>query len=359
MINLILSLFILFGVSIASELPCILSVGEGEAVIGDNFQTAETEAIQMAKWNAIEKALGIKTKTKTVVENYRLLDEVVIKEIKGFITDVQIISEQKTDKTVKLKIKGCVYPEKAQKLLSLLTKNTSISILFFPEDINKVEFNTLNTVVIKFLTEQGFNVVEIKNNLVYSEKDFTHLKKIALQNLSGAMVLGKIRIIPVTLKGQYIGYGLHSPFYVLKAVAEYRLLVKDKKDFKVLFSDIVSAQGMGANLDIAKHKALEKLGVKLSNDLLQKLNDYLQFRENKLTLVVENVYSFKKNFEIKAQLQKLPWVKSVKDIDFGKFEVIYYENPVYFAYSLQNSLGYKIKKYSPTLIVVEKNEKDF
>ncbi len=359
MINLVLSLLFLFSVSIASELSCILSVGEGEAIIRDNIQTAKTEALQMAKWNAIEKALGINIETKTVVENYKLLDEVVVKKIKGFITNIQVISEQKTDKTVKLKIKGCVYPEKAQKVLSLLTKNTSISILFFPEDISKVEFNTLNTTVMKFLTEQGFKISEIQDSLVISENNFKHLKKVILQNLSGAVILGKIRIVPITYKGQYIGYGLYSPFYVLEAVVEYRFLVKDGNNLKVLFSDVISAQGMGVNKKVAKDRALKKLGIKLSNDLLQKLNDYLKFKENKLTLIVENVYSLKKNFEIKSQLQKLPWVKSVRDIDFGKFEIVYYENPIYLAYSLQNSLGYEIRKYTPTLIVVEKNEKNF
>ncbi len=354
MIKIFSFLLILFSFSYASQIPCVKSIGEGEALIKNSLELAKQEAILNAKWNAVENALGVHIKTKTVIDNYKLLDEIIVKEVKGFITDINIISEEKTKNSIKIKVKGCVYPEEAEKVVSLLTKNTSISIYFFLENKNLKEFNTLDTNLIKTLRNQGFNIIEIKDNMDFSTTNLNKIKKILLQNLSGAIILGKVYTIPVTLKGQYIGYGLTSPFYVIKAVAEYKFLVKDKNNIKILFSDAVSDRGIAINIKLAKHNALNRLGNKLSNNLIQNLNNYLKIKKNKVILKVEGVYSFEETFKIKSEIQKLPWVKSVRDIDFGQFEIIYYENPIYLAYSLQNSLNFRILEYSPSLIRVEK-----
>jgi len=148
------------------------------------------------------------------------------------------------------------------------------------------------------------------------------LRSIFSRNLAGATIIGKIKFIPKTKGGQSIGYGIKSPFNVVLAQAQYYLLIKDKGKMRILASGSVKAKGTAPNVEEAENKAMESLSEVLADDILKKIDKYLASRKKVVTLQVEGVRSISENFEIKSEIQKLPWVKSIKDV--GNKEISLY-----------------------------------
>jgi len=350
----------------SKNIKCIKSTGTGEAAIIKDYSSAKMEAFARAKWDAIEKALGTDIQVKSVVENFKLLDEVILKDIKGFIKDVKVLDEKNFGDAVQITISGCVYPREAEKALSLLSKNTAFNILFIVEKNGSVESDEMNPVsanLINILNEQGFEVYDFagdpnidpyKVEKAISQKRFITLRNIFSQNLAGATIIGKIRFIPKTKGGQDIGYGIKSGFNVVLAQAQYYLLTKDKGRVRILASGSVKAKGTAPNVEDAENKAMEALSEVLADDILKKIDKYLASKRKVITVQIEGVQSVSDNFEIKSELQKLPWVRSVEDIGIGKFKVVYLENPAYLANAVESILGYKIEYFSPTKIILSK-----
>ena len=367
-ILILLFCFIVFSFAKDEEIPkCIPSIGVGEAFITKDYNSAKLEAIMKAKWDAIEKALGTDIQVKDIMENFKLLDEVILKDIKGFVKDVKIVKEENLGDFVRVYIKTCVYPKKAEKTLALLTKETAISILFLIEDNGHIYIDKANTLTVSLTNEllsQGFQIYDlsksknislrsIKNSI--DSRNFSYLENILKISLSKALIVGKVSFTVLSKSGQNIGYGIKSSLYSVKAYAKYYVFIKDKGHVKVIASGIVSSKGFGLTEEEAKQKALLRLSEQLTNEIVYNLNKYMLFKHNVITLIVEDVYSVSENFKIKEELQKLPWVKSVVDLGIGKFKVEYLENPVYLANALENTLNYKVKEFSPTKIVIEFN----
>ena len=343
---------------------CIPSTGTGEAAITTDYASAKMEAFARAKWDALEKALGTQVSVKSVVENFKLLDEVITKDVKGFIDNVKIIDEKNYGDSVAVTIKGCVYPQKAEKALSLISRNTAFNVLLITQDRNRITLDEMNPVtadLINILNEQGFEVYDFasqpgidpyKIERAIASKRFITLRHLLSKSLAGATIVGKIVFLYQSKAGQNIGYGISSPFNVVNAQAQYYLLVKDRGRIRILASGSVSAKGTGMNDDFAKNKAMKALAPKLADDILQKIDRYLKAKRKVVTVIVEGIDSVSKNFDFKQQLQKLVWVKSVEDLGVGRFRVEYLEKPVYLANAIESILGYKIEEFTPTKIKV-------
>ena len=361
--RILIILLALVSISFSKE-KCIESVGVGEAPITKYVSSAKMEAYARAKWDAVEKALGTHVFVKDVVENFKLLDEVVTKDVKGFIKNPKIIEEKREGNTLIVKVKGCVYPEKAKKAIGLITKNTVFNVIFLIQDRSyrySDEMNPITTKLIDIFSKQGFKVqdlasiksldtYEIENALYY--RRFFKLRKLLEKTIAGVTIIGKVNFIRKIREGQDIGYGF-SPFSIIYAQANYYVLIKDKGKIRILASGSMSAKGVAINEDMAKDKALEALADKLAEDIYKKIYKYLSSHRKVVTVVVDGIKSLSENFEIKSKIQKLPWVKSVKDVGIGKFEVEYLDNPVYLANALESLYGYKVEKFSPLRIVIK------
>jgi hypothetical protein len=95
---------------------------------------------------------------------------------------------------------------------------------------------------------------------------------------------------------------------------------------------------------------MKELSPKLADDILQKIYKYMNLKRKIITVEFDGIKSVSQNFEIKEQLQKLAWVKSVEDIGIGKFKVEYFENPIYLANAIESILHYRIEEFSPIKI---------
>jgi len=343
------------------RVKCIESVGVGEAsVIGGDRASAKAEALARAKWDAIEKALGVTTSVKTIVQNFKLLDEVIRNQVRGFIKDVKILKEENFADMVRVKIKGCVYPEEAERALSLISSDTMFSVMIIVKNPNGVELDEMNPVtteLVNILNQQGFKVYDFAGNpnvnpydieQIIAQRRFVLLRAYMSRVLSGAIVVGKVELVPSTRTGQDIGYGIRATFNVVTARLNYYLLTRDPKGLRIVASGSLSAIGRAPNLQDANYRAMEALAQKLGSDIMGKIERYRASKKKVVTVVVKGVRSTRDNFSIKEKLQRVPWVESVEDLGLGKFKVIYLENTVYLANAIERIPELKLIRFTPT-----------
>ncbi|WP_457600736.1 hypothetical protein [Hydrogenivirga sp.] len=350
----------------SGNVKCIESVGVGEAsVIGGDRASAKAEALARAKWDAIEKALGVTTSVKTIVQNFRLLDEVIKNEVGGFIRNVKVIGEENFADMVRVKVKGCVYPKEAEKALSFISRDTAFSVIIVtkrPGVVELDEMNPVTTELVNILNQQGFKVYDFAGNpnvnpydieSIIAQRRFIALRAYMSRVLSGAMIVGKVELIPSTRTGQDIGYGISAPFNVVTARLNYYLLARDNQGLRIVASGSLSAQGRAPNLDDAGYRAMEALARRLGADIMGKLDRYMASKRKVVTVVVRGVRSTRQNFAIKEKLQRVPWVQSVEDLGLGKFRVNYLENTVYLANAIERIPELKLIRFSPTEVEAE------
>jgi len=177
---------------------------------------------------------------------------------------------------------------------------------------------------------------------------FIALRAYMSRVLSGAMIVGKVELIPSTRTGQDIGYGISAPFNVVTARLNYYLLARDNQGLRIVASGSVSAQGRGPHIDDAGYRAMEALAKRLGADIMGKLERYMASKRKVVTVVVSGVRSTRQNFAIKEKLQRVPWVQSVEDMGLGRFRVSYLENTVYLANAIERMPGLQLIRFSPT-----------
>ncbi len=343
------------------NVKCINSVGIGEAsVIKGDRASAKVEAIAKAKWDAIEKALGVTTSVKTIVQNFKLLDEVIKNEVGGFIKDVKVIKEENFEDMVRVQIKGCVYPKEAEKALSLVSRDTAFSVIVItkrPGIVELDEMNPVTTELINILNQQGFKVYDFAGNpnvnpydieKIIAQRRFIALRAYMSRVLSGAIVVGKVELIPSTRTGQDIGYGIRATFNVVTARLNYFLLTHDRGGLRIIASGSLSAMGRAPHIEDANFKAMEALAQKLGSDMLGKIERYMASKRKYVTVVVKGIKSTTQNFAIKEKLQRIPWVQSVEDMGLGKFRVNYLENTVYLANAIERIPELQLIEFSAT-----------
>ena len=340
---------------------CIPSTGVGEAsVIGGDRGSAKAEALARAKWDAIEKALGVTTSVKTIVQNFRLLDEVIKNEVGGFIKDVKVVGEENFADMVRIKVRGCVYPNEAERALSFISRDTAFSVIVVtkkPGTVELDEMNPVTTELVNILNQQGLKVYDFAGNpnvnpydieSIIAQRRFIALRAYMSRVLSGAMVVGKVELIPSTRTGQDIGYGISAPFNVVTARLNYYLLARDNQGLRIVASGSLSAQGRGPHIDDAGYRAMEALAKRLGSDIMGKLERYMASKRKVVTVVVRGVRSTRQNFAIKEKLQRVPWVQSVEDLGLGRFKVNYLENTVYLANAIERIPELQLIRFSPT-----------
>jgi hypothetical protein len=339
---------------------CTMAKGTGEAeVIKTNITEAKREATSRAKWDAIDKVLGTQTSVKSVTENFALLDEVITNDVQGFISDFKIINEADFGDAYQVEISGCVYPKAAEKALSVLSRDSSFTVMLLVDEKGKVKTDSLNPVnanVVKGLIEQGFSVNDFAQlggkspssvAKLIQDKDFNALSSYLNSNLSGAAILGKIEVNRSTTKGADIGYGVSSVFHITTAYINYHVLAKKEGKMKIIASNTLEQKGRALNARDSEIRAMKALSKKVNADLVLQLNKYLKFKETRVMVEVSGTHSTDDNFRIKEKLQKMVWVKSVKDMGKGKFAVKYQDNSVYLANNIDKMDMLEVTKFSP------------
>ncbi|MGB9823158.1 hypothetical protein [Thermodesulfovibrio sp.] len=368
----IIFLMIFFTCYAEAKIQCVDSEGDA-AITGNDIPSAKAEAISRAKWNAVEQVAGIKIKAQTVVQNFILVDDAIVKKTEGVISKYNIKKEWKDRDSYKVILNVCVETNKVDDAVSKLALNNSLAV-FIPAKKTKNEYhqlsmnemeeeNILSETLIGALTERGVTVVDvISNNLAdariienaMKSGNYTSLRAIMYKTLSNLLLIGKVDYTISTKKGEDIGYGLKMPVNSVTATLTYRIVARqtDSNKIIILTSGTEQAKAMASNIDDAAMQSLKTLSEKFVPIVFEKITKYVNSLSKKILVKVEGVSDIDKHFEIKELLQNIAWVTEVEDRGLGEFMISYPENPVYLANSL-NQKGFTVVNFSPFYIILK------
>ena len=111
--------------------------GRGEAVIvNKNLPDAKKAALNDAFKNAVQRAVGVYVKTKTVVENFELSQQKITADAQGYIKDYKIVKEDVEDGIYSVEILADVYGDRIDTVFSQRIEKYVEKNLIGPAGIN-------------------------------------------------------------------------------------------------------------------------------------------------------------------------------------------------------------------------------
>ncbi|MEN2994331.1 MAG: hypothetical protein ABDH19_03150 [Thermodesulfovibrio sp.] len=370
-----------------AKIQCVDAEGQA-AILNNDLPSAKVEAIARAKWNAIEQVAGVKVKAQTVVQNFKLVDDAVIKHTHGVISNYKLRKEWKDGDFYNVIINVCVESTKADDAVSKLALNNSIAVFILAkkpkilrekEEIYRgffgkwehhylktkdeyEETNILSETIIGSLTERGVTVVDVTPTNIADASmientmktgNYLSLRNIMYKTLSNLLLIGKVDYTISTRKGQDIGYGINMTVNNVTTRLTYRVVAKERDSDRVIIvaAGTEEGKGMALNVEDATAQSMKNLAEKFVPILFEKISKYIQGLAKKVTIKVTNVDDISRNFEIKEILQSIAWITEVEEKGMGEFSVGYPENTVYLANSLSQK-GFEIINFSNYVITL-------
>ena len=373
----------------AADVTCLDTLGEARIVNGD-VPSARMEAIARARWNAVVKALGIQIRTQTLVQNMRLVDDVIIKKVGGFISKHTVLSEETDVETIKVKINACVEPEKAAEAVTVLGRNHSVSVLI-PVRRPRVndegetttssksdrtrksstrtideqeESNIFSENLIGRLTETGYTVTDIAPatmvdaevvDRVMRSGNFITLRSVLYKNLSNVLLVGKVDYTVSDRRGDDIGYGADNPFNRVTVRLTYRLISRSPETGQMVILGAGTAEnhGMATNVEDAASKGLQALADKTIPVLMEKLEKFIKGVTKKIRIKIVGSGDSERTLDIKQMLSEISWVTDIEAVGLNEYTLNYPENTLYLANSLARDRRLKVAEFAPDRITLE------
>ncbi|OGU26584.1 MAG: hypothetical protein A2X85_07420 [Geobacteraceae bacterium GWF2_54_21] len=349
--------------------PVCVEVSGESAVIGGDLPSAKVEAINRAKFAAVEQVAGVDIKSKTVVEDSALLDDMITTQTRGAVSSYKIIRESHEGDSARALVNVCVEPLSAKSAMSALALNTAISV-YLPakklvryDNLEYDDENILAQAVIGKLAEGGFSVRDLAEthslklrdiDMALKGGDQTSVRSLVYRYLTNSVLMGKIEPTVSMRKGSDAGYGISMPFNSVTARLSYRLMTRDNNGKMVVLSaGSEEAKGMAPSQDDAYAEALKNLSEKFVPIIIDKIHSRLNDIASKVTIEVEEVKDPAETFDLRDQIQKVTWVTKVEEKGIGEFLVSYPENPIYLANGLSQK-GFKIVSYTRDLIKIRR-----
>lgn len=356
-------------VSTSLAKPVCVEVSGESAVVGGDVPSAKVEAVNRAKFSAVEQVAGVDIKSKTVVEDSALLDDMITTQTRGAVSSYRIIRESLDGDSAKALVNVCVEPLSAKSAMSALALNTAISV-YLPakklvryDNLEYDDENILAQAVIGKLAEGGFSVRDLAEthslklrdiDMALKGGDQTSVRSLVYRYLTNSVLMGKIEPTLSMRKGSDAGYGISMPFNSVTARLSYRLMTKDNNGKMVVLSaGSEEAKGMAPSQDDAYAEALKNLSEKFVPNIIEKIHSRLNDIASKVTIEVEGVKDPAETFELRDQIQKVTWVTKVEEKGIGEFMVSYPENPIYLANGLSQK-GFRIVSYTRELIKIRR-----
>jgi len=356
-------------VSTSLAKPVCVEVSGESAVIGGDVPSAKVEAVNRAKFSAVEQVAGVDIKSKTVVEDSALLDDMITTQTRGAVSSYRIVRESLDGDSAKALVNVCVEPLSAKSAMSALALNTAISV-YLPakklvryDNLEYDDENILAQAVIGKLAEGGFSVRDLAEthslklrdiDMALKGGDQTSVRSLVYRYLTNSVLMGKIEPTLSMRKGSDAGYGISMPFNSVTARLSYRLMTRDNNGKMVVLSaGSEEAKGMAPSQDDAYAEALKNLSEKFVPIIIDKIHSRLNDIASKVTIEVEGVKDPAETFDLRDQIQKVTWVSKVEEKGIGEFLVSYPENPIYLANGLSQK-GFRIVSYTRELIKIRR-----
>jgi len=357
-------------------LPCPVSAkplcveSEGEAVIvrGD-LPSARIEAINRAKWAAVEQVAGVEVNSRTIVEDSALLDDIITTRTQGVVTSHRLIQEQKNVDSVTVRVAACVEPAQARDAVSPLALNSAVAV-FVParqltgnKQVQYDDSTSFSEALNSALIQKGFTVRDLAAGPAIKAADMDRALKdgnvIALRSLAyryqtNTILIGRIEPTVSTSRGEDVGYGISMPFTTVTVRLNYRLLSRDGGgQLAILAAGSEEATGLAPTPADAQAAALRNLAELAVPVIMTKVDQRIRELAAKVTVTVEGINSPDETFALRDTLQRITWVAGVEDLGLGQFRISYPENPLYLANSLTQR-GFRIVNYTKDAIRVRR-----
>ncbi len=345
----------------ANAKPVCVEVEGESAIVRNDFPSAKIEAVNRAKWAAVEQVAGVDLKSRTVVQDSALLEDMISTRARGVITSHRVLRELRgSDSTVKVRISACVEPSQAREAVAPLAINSTVAV-FIPsrriggrearyDDTNQVSEGLNNALI-----EKGFTVKDLAEGTGVKASDiekamksgeFVAMRSIAYRYNTNTILIGRIEPVLSTRKGEDIGYGMNLPFNKVTARLSWRLLTRDPRgELVILAAGTEEAAGLSNAAEDAQAAAMKNLSDKFIPVAMAKINQRIKDLANKVSVKIEGIKTPEQTFAAKEELLKLTWVSDVTETGIGEFRVTFPENPLYLANGLSQR-GYKITSYS-------------
>ena len=363
-----ISLFITAGYT-ASALakPVCVNVEGESSIVRNDIPSARLEAINRAKWSAVEQIAGVDLKSRTVVEDSALLEDYITTQARGIVTSHRLIKEQRgADNTIKVRISACVEPSRAREAVAPLAINSSVAV-FIPSrriggrDASYDDTNQFSESINNSLVERGFTVRDLADSDKVKAADiekalksgeFIAMRSLAYRYKTNTILIGRIEPVLSSSKGDDIGYGLNMPFNKVTARLSWRLLTRDSRgELAILSAGTEESTGLANAPEDAQAIAIKNLTLQFVPVIMEKINKRIKDLANKITVKIEGIKSPEQTFAAKEIIQKITWVSEVTEVGLGEFSVTFPENPLYLANGLSQK-GYRIMTYSRDSIKV-------
>lgn len=345
--------------------PVCVEVSGESSIVGGDVPSARVEAVNRAKFAAVEQVAGVDVTSKTVVEDSALLDDVITSRTRGVVSSYRIISESQSGESARALLNVCVEPANARSAMSALALNSAVSVYLPARKLTRDDNggyddeNILTQAVIGRLAESGFSVRDLAETHALKLKeidtalkggDQSSLRNLVYRYLTNSILIGKIEPSLSASKGSDAGYGIAMPFNSVTARLSYRLMAKDASGkLAVLSAGSEEARGLGPNQEDAYAEALKNLSEKFVPLILEKIQARLSELGGITVVQVEGVRTPAETFALREQIQKVTWVSKVEERGLGEFAVSYPENPMYLANGLSQK-GFKIISYTSEII---------
>jgi len=339
---------------------------DGEAVIQNNdLPSARLEATARAKWQAIEKTVGVDVKAGSLVSNFALVEDVIKTQVGGSVKTFTRKGERQKDGSLVVMINACVEPRKAQEAISSeLALNSGVAV-FIPARKPTAsgasaiveETNLLSETLINKLIEQNYKVVDVAptravdaaeiERAVKSGSTLT-VRSMMYKFLSNIIIIGKTDYTVSTRKGEDIGYGISMPFNNVTVRLTYRIVARNNKtgNMEILSAGTEQGKGLKNNVEDAAAEALRDVAEKITPKILDKVAQYMQGNVKQIRVQVSGVKDLDTNMDVKGMLQNTVWVTGVEEKSMGEFTVSYPENSIYLANSLQQKGNFSLENFT-------------
>jgi len=334
--------------------------GSGEAAIlaGDR-PSARLEAIARAKWDAMEKAVGVEVRAQTIVQDAAIIDDVVKKKVGGSVRDFKVKAEGEKGDVYWVNISASVIPSAAREAIVELARNTSVTVFIpakFPEgDVE--ESHPMVEGIINNMASQGYQVHDVadsQHTLTVNQVEqamksgnFMAMRGLVYRYLSNVILIGKIDTTVTGRAGDDIGSDMKLPYNVVTARLTYRLIAgKGKGPRQIISSGYEQDKGAGATIKDAAFNSLENLTEKVSQKILSAVTKHIQESSKKVMVSIDDIPDVGVNLSVKEFLQGIAWTTGVKEEGLGEFSVEYPEDAVYLAATLSKKKGLKLMNFN-------------
>lgn len=347
---------------------CVDTDGEG-VIMRDDVPSARIEAINRAKWAAVEQVAGVEVKSRTIVADSALLDDLITTQVRGVVTSHRLLREQKTADSVKVRVTACVEPSQARDAVSPLALNSAVAV-FVParqlaagKEVRYDDSTSFSEALNNALLQKGFTVRDLADgpgikaadmDRALKEGNFIALRSLAYRYQSNTILIGRIEPTISTNRGEDVGYGISMPFTKVTVRLTYRLLTRDGRgELSILAAGSEEAAGLAPAVADAQAAALKNLADRAIPAIMGKVDQRMQQLAAKIKVTVEGVKTAEETFTVRDTLQRITWVAGVEDLGLGQYRVSFPENPLYLANSLTQR-GYRIVTYGKNAIRVRR-----